>query len=107
MPMNDRPTLTPSTFAGLPTRDQLDSELRTIGLSPSWWSNGPGDRYSPHSHSYHKVLFCARGSIQFKVDPSGDTFDLSPGDRLDIPPGTTHSAIVGPDGVTCVEVAKR
>lgn len=105
--MNDRPLLTPSTSQGLPSRDALDTELRALGLSPSWWSNGPGDRYQPHSHSYHKVLFCARGSIQFVVEPSGEAFDLTPGDRLDIPPGITHSAIVGPDGVTCVEAARR
>lgn len=105
--MNDSPILTPSTFDGLPPRDRLDAELRGMGLSSGWWSNGPSDRYQPHSHAYHKVLFCARGSIRFIVEPSGETFDLSPGDRLDIPPGTTHSAIVGPEGVTCVEAAKR
>lgn len=105
--MNDTPQITPSTFQGLPTRDQLDSELRTMGLSPVWWSNGPNDRYQPHYHSYHKVLFCARGSIRFVAEPSGDAFDLAPGDRLDIPPDTVHSAIVGPKGVTCVEAARR
>lgn len=105
--MNDQPTLTPSTFGSLPSRDRLDHELRAKGLSPGWWSNAPGDRYQAHSHPYHKVLFCARGSIRFVVEPSGEAFDLAPGDRVDIPPGTTHSAIVGPEGVTCVEAARR
>jgi uncharacterized protein YjlB len=105
--MNDSPVLTPSTFEGLPSQNKLDSELRSMGLAPAWWSNRPGDRYQPHSHGYHKVLFCARGSIRFVIEPSGETFDLTPGDRLDIPTGTTHSAIVGPEGVTCVEAARR
>jgi hypothetical protein len=30
---------------------------------------------------------------------------LSPGDRLDVEPGTEHAASVGPQGVACGEVA--
>lgn len=73
------------------------------GLEPRWWSNGPGDSYDAHSHPYHKVLFCARGSISFEA--AGRAFTLHPGDRLDIPPGTPHAAAVGPEGVTCAEAA--
>ena len=29
--------------------------------------------------------------------------DLAPGDRLDLPAGTRHDAVVGPGGVTCLE----
>ena len=75
------------------------------GLSPSRWSNGPGDVYASHSHAYRKVLYCLRGSIVFRLTASGEEIRLTPGDRLDIDPGTAHSAIVGPDGVTCVEAA--
>jgi mannose-6-phosphate isomerase-like protein (cupin superfamily) len=96
-------TVTPWGEERPPNRDRLELVFRREGLSPSWWSNGPGDRYSQHSHSYHKVLYCARGSIRFMVHPSGEAHELQPGDRLDIPPGTTHSADVGPEGVTCVE----
>ena len=74
------------------------------GLRPRWWSNGPGDRYEAHSHAYHKVLYCARGSIRF--ESNGGVFELHPGDRLDIPPGTPHSAAVGPGGVACVEAPR-
>lgn len=73
------------------------------GLSPSGWSNGPGDRYAEHSHSYHKVLYCINGSITFVVD--SDEIEVRRGDRLDIPPQTPHAAIVGPDGVACMEAA--
>lgn len=91
--------------AGPPTEADLERFLRDEGLSPRWWSNGPGDRYSAHSHSYHKVLYCARGSIRFSLD-SGEEIDLDPGDRLEIPPQTSHSAVVGPSGVSCVEAAR-
>ena len=85
-------------------RDDLDAELREQGLSPRWWSNGPGDTYGRHDHPHHKVLYCSEGSITFHLQ-DGDV-ELSPGDRLDIEPGTEHSATVGPNGVTCVEAAR-
>lgn len=84
-----------------PSRERLEHELRAAGMEPHWWGNSPGDRYGWHSHGYHKALFCARGSIVFHTR-SGD-FELRPGDRLDVPPGTDHAATVGPDGVECVE----
>jgi quercetin dioxygenase-like cupin family protein len=65
------------------------------------WSNGPGDRYAEHAHSYEKVLYCAEGSITFTL-PDRD-IRLAPGDRLVLPPGTVHGAIVGPEGCTCIE----
>jgi quercetin dioxygenase-like cupin family protein len=84
---------------------ELERRLREAGgPSARWWSNGPGDRYGWHDHPYHKVLYCAEGSIVFHLR-EGDV-RLSPGDRLDIEPGIEHAATVGPDGVTCVEAAR-
>ncbi len=101
------PTLTPwPSGTPEPSEAELEALLTEEGLSPRWWSNAPGDRYGPHSHPYHKLLYCIRGSIRFLVEPGGRPFDLSPGDRLDIPPGATHSAVVGPGGVACVEAAR-
>jgi quercetin dioxygenase-like cupin family protein len=67
------------------------------------WSNGPGTVYPAHTHSYRKILFCLRGSIRFDLTTTGETVELGPGDRLDLAPGTAHSAVVGPGGVTCIE----
>lgn len=75
------------------------------GLDPETWSNQPDYVYGEHEHPYHKVLFCTDGSITFHT-PQGDQV-LHPGDRLDLPPATPHSATVGPDGVTCMEAARR
>ncbi|MGH2539313.1 MAG: cupin domain-containing protein [Actinomycetota bacterium] len=69
--------------------------------APHAWSNGPGDRYGRHEHGYHKVLFCLAGSIVFHTD-DGDV-DLSAGDRLDLPAGTSHAATVGARGCECIE----
>ncbi len=99
-----QPTLTTWPGGEAPSRESLERLFADAGLSPSWWSNAPHDRYSPHSHAYHKVLYCARGDITFVVPDTSD-LRLRPGDRLDIPPGTTHAAVVGPDGVTRVEAS--
>lgn len=71
---------------------------------PRSWGNGPGDRYGWHSHHYHKVLFCLAGSITFHT--RGGDVEMSAGDRLDLAPGTEHSAKVGPEGVECVEASR-
>lgn len=75
--------------------------LRSLGLHPSAWSNGPGDRYAAHAHGYDKVLATESGSITFIVGP--DRIDMDAGDRLDLPAGTVHAAEVGPAGVRCLE----
>jgi quercetin dioxygenase-like cupin family protein len=79
------------------------ARLRLEGLAPGSWSNGPHDRYAPHAHDFDKVLVCAAGSIRFGLPGRGITVDLEPGDRLDLPAGTRHDALVGREGVTCLE----
>lgn len=74
------------------------------GLVPRLWSNQPGYTYGEHQHPFHKVLFCTSGSITFHI-PDGD-IRLGPGDRIDLPPGTPHSATVGPEGVSCMEAPR-
>lgn len=96
-------THTPWSHATRPTAAAIEAELAAEGLAPRWWSNGPYERYAAHEHSYHKVLFCLAGSITFAIKPDGPLFTLSVGDRLDLPPGTAHSASVGPRGCRCVE----
>jgi mannose-6-phosphate isomerase-like protein (cupin superfamily) len=70
---------------------------------PSAWSNGPGDRYAAHDHAYDKVLVIASGTIRFGLGNDAQHVDLAVGDRLDLPAGTSHDAVVGPSGVTCLE----
>ena len=85
-------------------RAAVEARFRAEGLSPHGWGNAPGDRYGAHSHGYHKVLYCVAGSIVFST-ADGDV-ELRPGDRLDVEPGTEHSALVGPDGVECLEASR-
>ena len=79
------------------------ARLRGEGLEASPWSNGPGDRYAAHEHGYDKVIVVERGSIEFGLPADGRSVQLGAGDRLELPAGTRHDAIVGPSGVTCLE----
>jgi quercetin dioxygenase-like cupin family protein len=81
----------------------LTARLGAEGLAASSWSNGPGDRYAAHEHGYDKVIVVAAGSIAFGLPDLGRTVELETGDRLELPAGTRHAAIVGPAGVTCLE----
>lgn len=81
----------------------VSDRLRAEGLSASPWSNGPGDTYPPHSHGYDKVLVVERGSIRFGLPGESRPIELATGDRLELPCGTEHDALVGPSGVTCLE----
>ncbi|OGO70037.1 MAG: hypothetical protein A3H36_03245 [Chloroflexi bacterium RIFCSPLOWO2_02_FULL_71_16] len=85
-----------------PSAAELERRLRAEASGVHGWSNGPGDRYGEHEHSYRKVLYCVRGSIGFLLS-DGKRIELRPGDRLVIPPGTRHGALVGPEGCTCIE----
>lgn len=83
--------------------DALMTKLRAEADDCHSWSNGPGDRYASHSHGYDKVLYCVDGSITFVLEAEGRRFDLNGGDRMMLPAGTVHSAVVGPGGCSRIE----
>jgi quercetin dioxygenase-like cupin family protein len=80
----------------------LEERVRAEARDVYSWSNGPGDRYAEHQHAYTKLLYCTRGSIDFLLG-DGRVLTLLAGDRMVLPAGTPHAAVVGPDGCTCVE----
>lgn len=81
----------------------MERRLRSEGVKPYTWSNGPGVRYARHAHGYTKVLMCATGSITFLVGEEGARVEVRPGEGFVLPAGTGHAAIVGPAGCTCLE----
>ena len=89
-----------------PTESTLRQLCADEGLSPYPWSNGPYDVYSAHTHSYDKVIYVVRGSITFGLPEFGEKLTLNAGDRLDLPAGTVHDAVVGSQGVLCLEAHK-
>jgi len=100
------PLVTPWADQPSPTESTLMRLCAEQGLSPYAWSNGPHDTYSAHSHSYDKVIYVVRGSITFGLPELGQQLTLKTGDRLDLPAGTVHNAVVGAQGVTCLEAHK-
>ena len=89
----------------------LRAALIVEGVSPdiverasgSDWSDGPGGRYAAHHHDYDKALVCLAGSITFELIETGRSVTLRAGERLDLPAGTQHAAVVGAVGVRCHE----
>lgn len=81
---------------------EIERQLRSEARDVYGWSNGPGDRYAQHAHSYNKLLFCTRGAIDF-ILVDGRTLTLRSGDRMLLPAGTPHAAVVGSEGCACVE----
>ncbi|HZO76062.1 MAG TPA: hypothetical protein VFB60_27945 [Ktedonobacteraceae bacterium] len=95
-----------------PKEQELRQRMQREGLSSYSWSNGPGYRYAVHTHHYEKVLYCLHGSIRFelpdKLDNAGaaEAVDLAPGDCMILPANTAHGALVGAQGVTCIEAPR-
>lgn len=101
--MSDSVKVTPWPDNNPPSRDELWLSMTEEGLSPYAWSNGPHDVYAAHSHSFNKVIYVVSGSITFGLPELERNVTLFPGDRLDLPKGTVHDALVGKDGVVCLE----
>lgn len=73
------------------------AELQAAGLDPNPWSAGPRAVFGAHSHPRAKRLFVVRGRIAFNDD------ELVAPAGIRIPAGFEHSAVVGDEGVDCVE----
>lgn len=100
------PLVTPWADPVTPTQSTLWHLMTNEGLNPYSWSNGPHDIYSAHSHAYNKVIYVVQGSITFGLPELGKQLTLKAGDRLDLPAGTVHDAVVGSQGVVCLEAHK-
>ena len=97
------PHVTPWSGSTPPTESTLRQLYADEDMSPYQWSNGPHDVYSAHTHSYDKVIYVLRGSITFGLPELGQRLTLNAGDRLDLPAGTVHDAMVSAQGVVCLE----
>ena len=87
----------------LPEEEELRELLENQELRVYRWSNPADDVYTHHTHGYHKVLYVVNGSIRFDLPTRSENFILRQGDRLELPSGIRHGAVVGEEGVTCLE----
>ena len=86
-----------------PTEEELRNSLIEQELVVFDWSGSPQGILDGHTHGYHKVLLVVSGSIKFEFPTRHKSLNLNPGDRLDLPAGVRHNAVVGADGVKCLE----
>lgn len=86
-----------------PTEAAIRQKLDNEGHIYYKWSSAPLDTFSAHTHMFNKVIYVVYGSITFSLPVEGGKWTLKAGDRLDLPVGTLHSALVGVEGVECYE----
>jgi quercetin dioxygenase-like cupin family protein len=91
----------------LPSEDDVLNLVAESGLSGYRWSNQSGDVYGAHSHDFDKIIFVIQGSITFGLPAENVRVSLSSGDCLDLARSTVHDAVVGPQGVVCLEVHRQ
>ena len=84
-------------IARLKRSEDPEGALRAMGWRPYPWSAGARAIFSEHCHEATKHLYVLEGSIDF------DGLTLSAGEGIIIPALTPHRAVVGPEGVTCIE----
>lgn len=90
-----------------PSEEEILRMVTEKGLSGYRWSNLPGDVYGAHSHAFDKIIFVIQGSITFGLPSNEIQILLRAGDRLDLTQDMVHDAVVGPQGVVCLEVHRR
>lgn len=85
----------PRAFAG---KDEASvrAAVQREGWEPLLIHDPPGTVYPPHQHPEAKLLVFLRGSMEVKVDNA--VYRCLPGDKLVIPGGVEHAAVVGPEG---------
>ncbi len=84
--------------------EELVSLLNTKKITAERWTAEGGHEFAPHQHPHDKRLWCAEGSIVVTVlPPHSKSISMQPGDTLDLPAGTPHSAVAGISGVVCYE----
>ena len=70
----------------------LRRALEDEGMTTAWWSDIPGTHVPTHAHDFPETRWVLSGFLRIMIE--GATFDLGPGDRLDVPQGTPHATDV-------------
>jgi hypothetical protein len=85
-----------------PTHQTITQQMAREGLRPYTWTQGPNFRDGVRSHGYSKVLYCVEGVLEIVLPDINQRITLRPGDRVELPRGVRHAAIIGPRGARCV-----
>jgi mannose-6-phosphate isomerase-like protein (cupin superfamily) len=74
-------------------------EISEAGWWPVSLRDAPGDEYEPHKHDADQTLYVVEGSLE--IQAKGNVYRLEPGDKLELPAFTVHSAAT-PTGATYI-----
>ncbi len=88
-----------------PTLSAITRQMQREAMRPYFWENAPNYRYGIRSHNYTKVMYVVEGTIELSFPDTNARVRLRAGDRIEIPTGVRHGAIVGSSGAKCVEAA--
>lgn len=82
----------------------LRRRLESGGYSVSRYAYRPGTHFPDHKHAFDKKDAVVRG--RFMIRAEGREFMLGPGDMLEVPAGTIHSAeVVGDETVVSLDAS--
>ncbi len=88
-----------------PTLDELKKNLAAMGREAELYSDLPGTKYGRHKHPFEDFIVIVSGKMKIVTDTAEWT--LKPGDRLDLPANTVHSAVmIGREEVQYLSAAK-
>ena len=65
-------------------------EISDAGWWPISWRDAPGEVYEPHKHDADQTLYLVEGVMELGVE--ANMYRLNPGDKLELPAFTVHSA---------------
>ncbi len=65
-------------------------EISDAGWWPISWRDAPGEVYEPHKHDADQTLYLVEGLLELQA--KGSVYRLEPGDKLELPAFTIHSA---------------
>ena len=91
---------------GLPSEAKLRALLEARGYSVAHYTYSPGTRFPPHVHGEAKIDVVLEGT--FRMGMHSQFVALGPGDWLEVPAGTEHSAeVIGAAPVVSLDVIRR
>ena len=79
-------------------------EISDAGWWPVSWRDAPGEVYEPHKHDADQTLYLVEGLLEVEV--GGKTHSLHPGDKLELPAFTVHSAMARSGAVYIIGLPK-
>jgi quercetin dioxygenase-like cupin family protein len=88
-----------------PTLEELKAQLTREGLPHEMYSDPPGVKYGRHKHDFDDFVVIVSGKMRIMTDM--EEWVMKPGDRINLPAHTTHSAeVLGKEEVRYLSAAK-